>query len=119
MFGLGLSLAVLMDATLVRMVLVPAFMHVMGRWNWWAPKPLVKLSSVAGEADPDVARDEDPVAADAELASGLVAPDGLPPRRDELVEPAALRLVFFRGRLFDFRPRSDSTCDGVIAGADG
>ena len=43
MFGLGLTLAVLADATLVRMVLVPAFMHVMGRWNWWAPKPLVWL----------------------------------------------------------------------------
>jgi RND superfamily putative drug exporter len=40
MFGLGLTLAVFADATLVRMVLVPAFMHVMGRWNWWAPKPL-------------------------------------------------------------------------------
>jgi RND superfamily putative drug exporter len=40
MFGLGLTLAVLADATLVRMVVVPAFMHVMGRWNWWAPKPL-------------------------------------------------------------------------------
>ena len=48
MFGLGLSLAVLMDATLVRMVLVPAFMHVMGRWNWWAPKPLVKVHSLLG-----------------------------------------------------------------------
>jgi len=24
-------------------VLVPAFMHVMGRWNWWAPKPLVRI----------------------------------------------------------------------------
>ncbi|MGZ4528168.1 MAG: MMPL family transporter [Mycobacterium sp.] len=43
MFGLGLTLAVFADATLVRMVLVPAFMHVMGRWNWWAPKPLVCL----------------------------------------------------------------------------
>ena len=43
MFGLGLTLAVLADATLVRMVVVPAFMHVMGRWNWWAPKPLVWL----------------------------------------------------------------------------
>ncbi|SPM35445.1 membrane protein [Mycobacterium rhizamassiliense] len=41
MFGLGLTLAVFADATLVRMVVVPAFMHVMGRWNWWAPKPLV------------------------------------------------------------------------------
>jgi putative drug exporter of the RND superfamily len=43
MFGLGLTLAVFADATLVRMVLVPAFMHVMGRWNWWAPKPLALL----------------------------------------------------------------------------
>ena len=43
MFGLGLVVAVFADATLVRMVLVPAFMHVMGRWNWWAPKPLVWL----------------------------------------------------------------------------
>ena len=34
MFGLGLTLAVLMDATLVRLLLVPAFMHVLGRANW-------------------------------------------------------------------------------------
>ncbi|RRR43545.1 MMPL family transporter [Mycolicibacter terrae] len=44
MLGLGLTLAVLVDATLVRMVLVPAFMHVMGRWNWWAPAPLAWLA---------------------------------------------------------------------------
>jgi hypothetical protein len=31
----------LVDATLVRMVLLPAFMHLLGRWNWWAPKPFV------------------------------------------------------------------------------
>ncbi len=43
MFGLGLTLAVLVDATLVRMTLVPAFMHVMGQWNWWAPRPLAWL----------------------------------------------------------------------------
>ncbi|WP_201368257.1 MMPL family transporter, partial [Mycobacterium intracellulare] len=43
MFGLGLVLAVFADATLVRMVVVPAFMHVMGRWNWWAPRPLAWL----------------------------------------------------------------------------
>lgn len=42
-FGLGLTLAVLADATLVRMALLPAFMHVMGRWNWWAPPPLARL----------------------------------------------------------------------------
>ena len=43
MFGVGLTLAVLADATLVRMLLVPAFMHVMGRMNWWSPKPLARL----------------------------------------------------------------------------
>ena len=48
MFGLGLTLAVFADATLVRMVLVPAFMHVMGRWNWWAPKPLAWLHDRVG-----------------------------------------------------------------------
>ena len=48
MFGVGLTLAVLVDATLVRMVLVPAFMHVMGGWNWWAPRPLVWLHQRIG-----------------------------------------------------------------------
>jgi putative drug exporter of the RND superfamily len=42
MFGLGLTLAVLVDATLVRILLVPAFMHVLGGLNWWAPKPLAR-----------------------------------------------------------------------------
>jgi putative drug exporter of the RND superfamily len=48
MFGLGLTLAVVVDATLVRMLLVPAFMHVMGRFNWWAPKPLARLHDRIG-----------------------------------------------------------------------
>ena len=43
MFGLGLTLAILVDATLVRMVLLPAFMHTMGEWNWWAPRWLTRL----------------------------------------------------------------------------
>ena len=51
MFGLGLALAVLADATLVRMVLVPAFMHVMGQWNWWAPKWMVVLHQRLGFND--------------------------------------------------------------------
>ena len=54
LFGLGLTLAVLMDATLVRGILVPAFMRLMGRANWWAPKPLVRLHERFGlsEAEP-------------------------------------------------------------------
>lgn len=38
--GLGLTLAVLIDATVVRMLLVPATMTLLGRRAWWAPKPL-------------------------------------------------------------------------------
>ena len=53
MFGLGLTLAVLVDATLVRMVLVPAFMHVLGQWGWWAPKPLVWLHDRIGISESD------------------------------------------------------------------
>lgn len=37
MFGIGLGLAVLMDATIVRACLVPAFMRLAGDANWWAP----------------------------------------------------------------------------------
>jgi RND superfamily putative drug exporter len=35
LLGFGLAVAVVLDATLIRMVLVPAFMHIAGRWNWW------------------------------------------------------------------------------------
>jgi RND superfamily putative drug exporter len=48
MFGLGLTLAVLVDATLVRMVLVPAFMRLMGRFNWWAPQWLTRIHERLG-----------------------------------------------------------------------
>ena len=51
MFGLGLTLAILVDATLVRMVLLPAFMHAMGEWNWWAPKWMTKLHNRIGIED--------------------------------------------------------------------
>jgi len=40
LFGIGLALAVLVDAFLIRATLVPAFMRLAGRANWWAPKPL-------------------------------------------------------------------------------
>jgi len=43
MLGLGLAIAVLMDATVVRMLLLPALMRLMGRFNWWAPAPLARL----------------------------------------------------------------------------
>jgi RND superfamily putative drug exporter len=43
LFGLGLALAVLMDATIIRGTLVPAFMRLAGEANWWAPAPLRRL----------------------------------------------------------------------------
>ena len=41
--GLGLAAAVLIDATLVRLVLVPAVMELLGRANWWLPRPLARM----------------------------------------------------------------------------
>lgn len=41
--GVGLAFAVLLDATVVRMFLVPATMTLLGDWNWWAPAPLRRL----------------------------------------------------------------------------
>jgi RND superfamily putative drug exporter len=38
--GIGMGIAVLVDATIVRALLVPATMRLLGRWNWWAPAGL-------------------------------------------------------------------------------
>jgi putative drug exporter of the RND superfamily len=46
--GLGLAVAVVVDATVVRSLLVPATMKLMGRWNWWAPAPLARLHDRIG-----------------------------------------------------------------------
>jgi RND superfamily putative drug exporter len=47
-FGLALAIAVAIDATLVRCILVPATMTLLGRWNWWAPAPLRRLHQRLG-----------------------------------------------------------------------
>ncbi len=46
--GLGLAAAVAIDATIVRCVLVPATMTLLGRWNWWAPRWLSRLHARVG-----------------------------------------------------------------------
>lgn len=46
--GVALAVAVALDATLVRMLLVPATMTLLDRWNWWAPKPLARLAQRIG-----------------------------------------------------------------------
>ncbi|MGO4443271.1 MMPL family transporter [Mycobacterium sp. 2YAF39] len=48
MFGIGTALAVVIDATIIRAVVVPAFLRVAGDFNWWAPKPLRWLHSRIG-----------------------------------------------------------------------
>jgi RND superfamily putative drug exporter len=72
MFGLGLATAVLIDATLVRLVLVPATMKLLGDWNWWLPKWLDRIL-------PHL---------DIEGATGLPAPEYEPgPPPPDLPEP--------------------------------
>jgi uncharacterized membrane protein YdfJ with MMPL/SSD domain len=46
--GVGTALVVLIDATVIRALLVPSLMVLLGRWNWWAPKPLRRLHSHIG-----------------------------------------------------------------------
>jgi len=45
-FGVGLSLAVLVDATVVRACLVPALMAILNRYNWWLPARIARLARV-------------------------------------------------------------------------
>ncbi|MER7004300.1 MMPL family transporter [Dactylosporangium sp. NPDC000555] len=64
--GVGLLTAVVIDATVVRCLLVPATMTLLGRWNWWAPGPLRRLHECIGLRehtlpDPEPARDPEPV----------------------------------------------------------
>jgi len=42
--GLGLTVAIVLDATLVRLTLVPSVMTLAGRWNWWLPGPLARVA---------------------------------------------------------------------------
>jgi RND superfamily putative drug exporter len=43
MIGVGMAIAIVVDATIVRALLVPATMRLLGRWNWWAPAPLARI----------------------------------------------------------------------------
>jgi RND superfamily putative drug exporter len=69
MFGIGSGLAILVDATLIRGILVPAFMRLAGRANWYAPAPLRRLHDRIGLTEaPEVPSVPQPVPA--ELVSG-------------------------------------------------
>lgn len=51
MLGFGIAFAILLDATVVRGLLVPALMRIAGDWNWWAPAPLRRLHQKIGLSD--------------------------------------------------------------------
>jgi uncharacterized membrane protein YdfJ with MMPL/SSD domain len=53
--GIGTAIAVLLDATIVRALLVPSLMELLGHWNWWAPKPLRWLHHRIGLSDSESA----------------------------------------------------------------
>jgi RND superfamily putative drug exporter len=54
--GVGLSVAILIDATIVRAVLLPATMKLLGKWNWYLPQKLEWLPQVAHEPSVEGAR---------------------------------------------------------------
>ena len=58
--GVGLAVAIALDATLVRLVLVPAAMELMGDWNWWLPRRLDRVLPRA-DLESDAAEDRAPV----------------------------------------------------------
>ncbi len=60
--GLGAALAVLIDASIVRALLVPSLMALLGSWNWWAPAPLRRLHDRIGlrESGPPATRTPEP-----------------------------------------------------------
>ena len=71
LFGIGLALAVLMDAFVIRATLVPAFMRLAGEANWWAPRRLRRIYERFG-----ISETEAPPVADAgaETAAGTGEP---------------------------------------------
>jgi uncharacterized membrane protein YdfJ with MMPL/SSD domain len=49
--GVGVALVVLIDATIIRALLVPSLMQMLGSWNWWAPRPLRRLHARLGVSE--------------------------------------------------------------------
>jgi RND superfamily putative drug exporter len=77
--GVGMAIAVLIDATIVRILLVPATMRLLGDWNWWAPGPLGRFADRLGfsHVEDEVLTDVTPAGAPAGSA-GLPATPSVP-----------------------------------------
>jgi trehalose monomycolate/heme transporter len=52
LIGVAMAIAIVVDATVVRALLVPASMRLLGRWNWWAPAPLRRFQERFGFGEP-------------------------------------------------------------------
>jgi RND superfamily putative drug exporter len=76
--GVGMAIAVLIDATIVRVLLVPATMRLMGAWNWWAPGPLGRFADRLGfsHVEVDEPGDDDPSASRSSQSTQSI-PDAL------------------------------------------
>ena len=55
--GLGLALAIFLDATIVRALVVPSTMRLMGKWNWWSPKWMERMFSSSKQGQPSEEND--------------------------------------------------------------
>ena len=53
LIGVGMAVAIVVDATIVRAMLVPATMRLLGDWNWWAPGPLRRWQNRYGWKESD------------------------------------------------------------------
>ena len=85
LFGLGLAIAVLVDATIVRATLVPALMKLAGRANWWAPPFLAGLYRRAGLSESAAEAAADAVTLADEPVTGDLVPDTAGQHADERV----------------------------------
>ena len=73
MLGIGTVVAVAVDAALVRTLLVPATMRLLGRWNWWAPGPLAGSTAATACSESDApAPERAPEPAGAPLTLGRI-----------------------------------------------
>ena len=84
LFGTGLATAVVLDATLVRMLLVPATMELLGARNWWLPRWLDRLIPDV-QVEGHLAEELDAAAAATDGDGGDIDPDERPEREPELV----------------------------------
>jgi RND superfamily putative drug exporter len=85
LYGVGLTLAVLLDAFVIRGTLVPAFMRLAGRWNWWAPAPLRSFYERHGIRDHGASAPLEPVGGVAGV--GVPGGQGVPAAAAGPVEP--------------------------------